>query len=533
MRSLGTLNLFSLWRRRRTLRVLKGYRAIRAAGQLHRIAELHQLLRETSCCKSQRVLSRTIFGDGIGSADLIIRQRASRIRDVLTRAILISASKKREIIVCPLPIEWAMALRDEGLKVAVIRCSLLWSLYAFSEFLKGLRTIGLSLLRIQSKRLSMHDNNASFVHFVNLSKGNIPLGKRGHNLYCIVNWYCQWNGRRRDIKNICHTANVDPISLSGFSICRNPEEIPHLRGAYNTLVFFIWALRSTAVASLGLFTGKWFYSVLLAEATASKLMSLADPRQVAKQYFFHNGIYFPPLWTYTAAARGAEIIMYFYSTNSEPLQRFSGEVPKKNMYSLMNWPHYLVWDEFQADVVSAYSSANPVISTVGPIWFSDQDGGLLDIQAKSVAIFDIQPHRTHQYCSYGLPFEYYTAPVTSLFLSDAIAAAQELDLTTLYKAKRNIGSMVHPRYSSLRETLLMNSSAVTVEPEISAIHVIQSSDLVISMPFTSTAILARYLGKPAVFYDPANILQKDDPAAHGIPILQNHHDLIDWMKSKV
>ena len=190
--SLGTLKfsrLFSLWRRRRTLRVLKGYKAIKAAGQLHKIEELHQLLRETSCCKSKTTVSKVIFGDGIGSADLIIRQRASKIRFVLTRAILISASNERNPIVCPLPIEWARVLRDEGLNVAIIRCALLWLLHALFEFFKGLRTIGLSLRRIQFRRVSVHDKTGPFVHFVNLSKGNIPVGEGGDKLFNILNWY--------------------------------------------------------------------------------------------------------------------------------------------------------------------------------------------------------------------------------------------------------------------------------------------------------------------------------------------------------
>ena len=193
--SLGTLNfssLLRLWRRRRDLQVLKGYRAIKAAGQLHKIAELHQLLRETSCCKSQPMVSKLIFCDGIGSADLIIRQRASKIRFVLTRAILISASDEANPIVCPLPIQWARVLRDEGLRVAVIRCALLWFLYALFEFLKGLQTIGLSLRRIQFSRASVNKESGPFVHFVNLSKGNIPVGEGGDNLFNILNWYCQW-----------------------------------------------------------------------------------------------------------------------------------------------------------------------------------------------------------------------------------------------------------------------------------------------------------------------------------------------------
>lgn len=42
---------------------------------------------------------------------------------------------------------------------------------------------------------------------------------------------------------------------------------------------------------------------------------------------------------------------------------------------------------------------------------------------------------------------------------------------------------------------------------------------VIGMPFTSTALIARGLGKSSVYYDPTGQLQSDDRAAHGIPII--------------
>ena len=180
-----------------------------------------------------------------------------------------------------------------------------------------------------------------------------------------------------------------------------PRKYRVCRG-YNGLIFLIWALRSI-LYSLG-------YSAISLSRSACRSNCFQidvayDRSRWLNNISFTMGYIFH-LCGLTAGVRGAEIIMYFYSTNSEPIQRSKGEVPPQNMYSLMNWPRYLVWDEFQANVVSAYSSTNPVISIVGPIWFSDHGGGMLDIHNNSVAIFDIQPHRLQQYCSYGSPFEY-------------------------------------------------------------------------------------------------------------------------------
>ena len=49
------------------------------------------------------------------------------------------------------------------------------------------------------------------------------------------------------------------------------------------------------------------------------------------------------------------------------------------------------------------------------------------------------------------------------------------------------------------------------------------------MPFTSTAQIARELGKPACFYDPTGMIQRDDQAAHGIPIIIGRVELQAWL----
>jgi polysaccharide biosynthesis PFTS motif protein len=49
------------------------------------------------------------------------------------------------------------------------------------------------------------------------------------------------------------------------------------------------------------------------------------------------------------------------------------------------------------------------------------------------------------------------------------------------------------------------------------------------MPFTSTALLGREMGKPSIYYDPHGLVQKDDRAAHGIPIVTGPDELHAWI----
>ena len=54
---------------------------------------------------------------------------------------------------------------------------------------------------------------------------------------------------------------------------------------------------------------------------------------------------------------------------------------------------------------------------------------------------------------------------------------------------------------------------------------IERCTLILLMPFTSTALVARNLGKPSYFYDPSGIIQNDDRALHEIPIISGFGEL--------
>lgn len=101
----------------------------------------------------------------------------------------------------------------------------------------------------------------------------------------------------------------------------------------------------------------------------------------------------------------------------------------------------------------------------------------------------------------------------------------------VFKKKRKIGSSIHPQYKFFTEGLVNNVNFNSVDPDISAIKVIEKCTAVISMPFTSTAIIARDMGKPSIYYDPDGIILKDDPGSHGIPIITGINELKLWVNS--
>ena len=54
----------------------------------------------------------------------------------------------------------------------------------------------------------------------------------------------------------------------------------------------------------------------------------------------------------------------------------------------------------------------------------------------------------------------------------------------------------------------------------SPFRLIKSTDLSISIPFTSTALIGKHMNKPSCFYDPLNILDKDDRASQNLEVVK-------------
>ncbi|MBT3612098.1 MAG: polysaccharide biosynthesis PFTS motif protein, partial [Flavobacteriales bacterium] len=232
--------------------------------------------------------------------------------------------------------------------------------------------------------------------------------------------------------------------------------------------------------------------------------------------------------------RGSIITLYFYATNCKGFLWSDGSsAPIVYGYQAMNWPNYLVWDTYQENFILEVAIKPFKINIVGPIWMQGKLSDLPNFDKKAIAVFDITPMRDSFYSSLALDLEYYIPETCNQLIKDCYTVVDSMGYLLIHKKKRNIGSLVHPAYRKLVESIDKKTNVITVNPDTSALKVIESSFAVISMPFTSTALIARELGKPSVFYDPSGLIQKDDTAAHGIPILSGQEELKDWMSNLV
>ncbi len=195
---------------------------------------------------------------------------------------------------------------------------------------------------------------------------------------------------------------------------------------------------------------------------------------------------------------------------------------------IMRWNRFIVWDAQQRDFLKQYCP-NAEYQVVGPISFSDTNTIINNYgSGVKIAVFDITPTRPISYTSLGsaLP-SYWSTELSLKFFSD-IASLQTINNTTLlWKRKITVGhSFINKGFIIRLNKYLQGGKIISVDPAISAHRLIEKCDAVISMPFTSTSIVGKELGKPSIFYDASASIEQNE--SHGIPVLKSKDELKNW-----
>lgn len=510
---------------------------MKQSGHLDRISLVKQALTEQPLGLTKKHFSSVVMGAGAASGEIAVRQYLLvRIGSAnLNQALLLALGKDKGRVVFPLPKVWRNLLMQHGFEIAHFRSALLWQFYVCALLLYGVAKIGQIAIAGIGSRKCAEANPKSYAYFAALGPGNLPQKIHNSQSHDVVSWYLQWPGRKPDIEAVRHSvATSSPGTVDGIAVLPQCGPLPALTGWGAASTYVVWGLLAALIAALDCLRGRWWHALLLNQAALAAQARILPGDSLAREYLFHNsGWIYRPLWTYEAERRGAAITFYFYSTNCESFKKPNGYPSISFGYKAMNWPHYLVWDEYQADFVRRAVGGQANITVVGSIWFQSTAVEMPRLDKTSIAVFDITPHRWSRYCTLGLESEFYTPTVANPFLEHVSKATQRHGVLMLWKRKRNIGRVAHPHYRRLADQLAENSHVVLIEPDISAIRVIESCAAVISMPFTSTALIAREMGKPSIYYDPSGLLQRDDRAAHGIPILSGEDELEAWLSAQV
>jgi len=533
------MNIFFQHRRARLRAAMRGYRKLRSSGRLGLILSLNRSFTNTILSISPEEYDELFFLAPSRPTELIIRQYLLHklLGKSLNEKILACiGSHKITQISIGVPYNWCNSLKAEGLPVNLLACNIRFkaksALYACYGFVILAKAIANGLHKSTTKKsIQTH-----YAWFHALAELNIPAND---NSKTIINWYARNWSHISKTNTLCHTLSSPKKIRVNNSKCSLLSHDPttNCDRQSTSLSLLAWGLRSAIFVVFDLAFSTGYRSAIFPEAVKAAIVHYSRKNWRMKHAMFHNsGYIYRPLWTYEAEQIGTLISLYFYSLNCTLFLPKSMQPRLNYGWEAMNWPHYLVWNKTQADFIYKAAGNSCKVNIVGPIWFSDTKttSGLIEHTSDfKLAAFDIQPFRSSSYQLMGLEYEYYTPKNACLFLDGLVALAECFAMTIYFKRKRHIGTIADSRYRKKIHDLEKHSSFKLIDSSFSATNLISTSNIVISMPFTSTAIIANKLGKPSAYYDPSGDLDPNDPAANELPLLTDEEKLFTWIASQI
>ena len=500
---------------------LKGARMLRKKKNPFFIEKVISELTNIHLGLEKKDFPKLLVGSHGGHVEILLRQLLLKSYANFSTEIFRSLGSGKSPSL-PIPQVWADSLESSGIKLNRFGSKLALAKLSVICSLKG---IAKTLILLLQYKLKDHPGKP-YVVFLGLNSNNLPVtGKK--KSYDIISWYKQSQIKKTEVKKIW--AQINYIGNSNLHHVMYSRIIfPRITKISNYFKFLIKSVKSIFSLICGLASGKWWYGFLFEESVLFNYVSVFSQQDLARDYFFNNSNWFiKPLWTYEVERKGLEVSLYYYSTNIESIIFFGHERADTYGLKIMKWNNIIVWDKQQMEYLKKYSP-NAHYKIAGIIDFSDS-AKLFQIpsQGYNIAIFDVTPARPTKFTSLGVAIApYYSEKLAIQFFMDIKTSLNDSNINLLWKQKRIVGRRFISKGFINKRGCIINKSFVTVVPEISARRLIDKCDAVISMPFTSTAILGKKLGKPSIFYDASSSINTNE--SHDIPVLKSKDELKSW-----
>jgi polysaccharide biosynthesis PFTS motif protein len=511
---------------------LKGYEILKSSNRLPLLSEIRfDILTSDFNHKKATTL---FFGDEGDNANFICKQYLFNklINTDLYKAVLASVFRKKSIFY-PIPPLWQNILSDHGVQVSRFWCTIAWFFFIISHWGWGLihflKTVTFSIITLFGKATAFRKPHS---YFFDLNASGLYADASRKQSKTVLSWYISYHGDQELTLFHQVVSRKSDFTINHYTVAYHSLFLSPFTRLADLLKFIIWGIKAVTVAGFNILMGRWLYALLLKESTLLLQITLLDSKLLAKDYLFNNSSsFYRPLWTYGAEKRGAQVLFYFYSIPSFlQITEANSDRGGVENWILLSWSKYFVWNKHQELFVRKFVGDDPEVIIYGPILLSDSSAEIEFVQQKSISVFDIQPYRDDYYKILGLAEEYFIPQIAIQFLQDISTVLSEAGYCMLHKRKRDSGDQIHKDYI---QYLNRNDDkhVVSISPETSAIKVIEISNAVISMPFTSTAFLGIMQGKPSVFYDPTGKVCKNNPSANGIEVINGIIELRSWVFS--
>lgn len=527
--------ILTRFRNRRIMKIMRGEALLKREGKQDKIS----LINEIICNQEINQRVDAVPKLNISSLEielpyrqfLLVKFGGYNLTPLLLKNI---GTKGRHGNIYPIPRSWRKIISEHGILVNNTLSDIFWQLRLFHYGTTNtLRVIKILISKCEHPKSIWSSN---FAVFFSIPKQISVMDGEALNAYHVLS----------------DVPQVECFSQNRLIVAEGSFQNSKLENCYGNQVIFtksFWSsiltlsekIKLTFALLLLLYTslkyalcGNLTNFLFIREIFLAQLVTRFENKFISKSFYFNNAAYiYRPFWTHFIDKPNDQVTMYFHSSNIQQFSKVKAKKPDRMHfgYKTMNWPRYLVWDKSQASFLEQINRYKQ-IEIVGPIEFGGKEVPKNIMPSKVLALFDVPPVRKSAYSSLAPEFDYYTYENGKKFIEDVVKAASKFNYIIAYKTKRPSSKISHKGYESfVRKLGLDNENFIMIDPSVAASSIIKNSELVISMPFTSTALLGKKWLKESIYYNPTSMLEEFEPGSASISVLHGVNQLEKYIQT--
>jgi polysaccharide biosynthesis PFTS motif protein len=434
----------------------------------------------------------------------------------------------------PLPLEYLQILKKKGFKINFLLSKILWNFLIFIFLIH--HSIKIFINYFLATNNTLIDNKNTIIYLSSMPKID-PNDDLNSNLPDFYNWFANFFYTKKKTKNkiiFVHEnkkiKNIEINSKKNISY-----EIMYVKNfLFRNLKTYKYIL-SIKDSFLIVFEKGWDKILILDEIIKYKYISQNIDNKPDYALFNMSNMTFQPLWSKLKNVNNEFMdYIFYYSTNIIPLVEKPELTANIFGYRLHSWNNYILWNKNQKNWIE-YCSKKKINSLIvnDYIPFEGKNINILKNYNKKIVIFDVQPRNDYVYYNFMHVGNIYTLEYCTNFFLDITESIKKIypQAEIIYKVKRDIKTINKKYLKLVTEVASKIENFKVFHDEISAQSLIKACDASISIPFTSTALIADYLKKPSIYYHPSHkplissFSQKNDNQ------INNKLDLETWLKT--
>lgn len=521
-------------------KIEKGYEILRKDGTLQKIHDIKLVITRYEYQRIKESSEIQIF-EFLTIKDLEFYNIQFITKYLLEGPSLIRALSLARVLdepLCfPLKRKWINEFNTCDIPVNNFICSLMWRYFMLIKTLKEISSTFTFIFKSHKKDnkfdIPLDINNRLKVYMPGAQKNHLLNKNSSEKQHNFSNWLSSAIYPRKKL-HIFHSSSVKS------EVCEESDRVTasSLNGYLYQKVNLVYFTRKMYIFSI--LVSKLFhlkFNRILLISNCSKVCAAVFQESFNSTdkmdtiiFDISQGIV-KPLWAVIAEKKGCKIIFCFYAIAAEP-QFMDGAKVRDGLWFLSTWMEFWVTDKIQMNMLSELCPNYEVIyKEIGiPEWV---DSGELFVPPVKpfISVFDTEPHKNFYSLSNTQAFGLYDRESIKNFFETILNTAESLGFSVIHKTKRDIGNNRAHFYRGLLTHIEKKypNIYIRVDDTIAPSRIISKSFAVISTPVSTTAVIARNLGIPSIFYDSTAIISGDDSALRGIKVISSSVKLAEWL----